>query len=143
MATQGTPNGGLNEIAERVYVNGADFTLVAYTNAQNSLGANTVAADLTQPTQANGYAPIVLNGTWSVTNGVLSYAHPAGPNTDSLGNPGWFPSGVWSAPVTGVALISGSRVMHFFDHRDGNGVAASFTAAAGKRFVVDLATLLA
>ena len=143
MARQGTPFGGLNEIAERAYVNGADFTLIAYTNAQDSLGPNTVAADLTQPTTSNGYAPIVLNGTWSVSNGVLSYAHPAGPNTDSLGNPGWFPSGAWSAGVTGIAIISGSRVMHFHDYRDGAGTPKTFTAAAGKRLVVDLATLLA
>lgn len=143
MARQGTPNGGLNEIAERAYVNGADFTLVAYTNAQDSLGPNTVAADLTQPTSANGYAPIVLTGTWTSTNGVLGYSHPAGPNADALGNPGWFPTGAWSAPVTGVALVYGSRVVQFYDHRDGAGVAASFTAAAGKRLVVDLTTLLA
>jgi hypothetical protein len=143
VARQGTPNGGLNEIAERAYVNGADFTLVAYTNTQDSLGPNTVAADLTQPNQTNGYAPIVLNGTWSVSNGVLTYQHPAGPNTDTLGNPGWFPTGAWSADVTGVALISGSRVMHFHDHRDGNGDPKTFTAANGRRLTVDLSTLVA
>jgi hypothetical protein len=140
---QGTPNGGLNEIAERAYINGADFTLVAYTNAQDSLGPNTVAADLTQPTQSNGYAPLVLNGTWSVNNGLLAYAHPAGPNTDSLGNPGWFPTGAWSAGVTGIALLAGSRVLHYCDHRDGAGTPATFVAAAGRRLVVDLATLVA
>lgn len=143
MARQGTPNGGLNEIAERAYVNGADFTLVAYTNAQDSLGPNSVAADLTQPTQANGYAPIVLTGTWSVNNGVETYLHPAGPNADALGNPTWFASGAWSAPVTGVALIFGARIVHFSDHRDGAGVAATFTAASGKRLSVDLAALAA
>lgn len=143
MARQGTPNGGLAEITERVYVNGADFTLVAYTNTQDSLGANTVAADLTQPTSANGYAPITLNGTWSTNNGVVTYTHPAGPNADALGNPTWFATGAWSAVVTGAALIFGSRVLHFMDHRDSAGNPLTFTAAAGKRFSVDLAALVA
>src|SRR4051812_49331422 len=119
MARQGTPNGGLDEITERAYVNGGDFTLVAYTNAQDSLGPTSMAADLVQPTQSNGYAPIVLTGTWSTSGGVLAYVHPAGPNADALGNPTWFASGAWSAPVTGVAMIFGGRIVHFFDHRDG------------------------
>lgn len=140
---QGTPIGGLAEITERVYVNGADFSLVAYTNAQDSLGPNTVAADLVQPSSANGYAPIVLNGTWVTSNGNVTYTHPAGPNADALGNPTWFATGAWSAAVTGVAIIMGSRVVHFMDHRDGAGSPISFTAAASKRFTVDLATLVA
>lgn len=144
MARQGTPNGGLAEIIERVYVNGPDLTLVAYTNAQDSLGPNTVAADLTQPTVANGYAPIVLPHTgWSQSSGVTSFVQPAGPNADALGNPTWFASGAWSAPVTGMAIIYGTRVLHFMDHRDGSGTAATFTAAAGKRLSVDLASLVA
>ena len=67
MATKGTPNGGLDLIADRVYTSGADFTLVAYQNAADSLSAATVASDLTQPATANGYAPITLNGTWTST----------------------------------------------------------------------------
>jgi hypothetical protein len=143
MAREGTPTGGLDEIAGRAYVNGAAYTLVAYTNAQDSLGPNTVAADLTQPSSANGYAPIVLNGTWTTTNGVLAYLHPAGPNADALGNPTWFATGAWTAPVTGVAIIYGARVVHFKDHRDGAGTPLTFTAASGKRFSVDLASLVA
>lgn len=143
MARQGTPNGGLDEITERAYVNGADFTLVAYTNAQDSLGASSVAADLTQPTSVNGYAPIVLSGTWSTSGGVLTYTHPAGPNADVLGNPSWFPTGAWSAGVTGVALIYGSRIVHFMDHRDAVGSPLTFVAAAGKRFTVDISSLVA
>lgn len=141
MARQGTPNGGLAEITERVYVNGADFTLVAYTNTQDSLGPNTVAADLTQPTSTNGYAPILLTGTWSTLNGVVTYVHPAGPNADAAGNPTWFASGAWSAPVTGVALLYGTRVVHFHDHRDAASAPITFTAAAGKRLTTDLSTL--
>lgn len=143
MARQGTPNGGLDEIAERVYVNGSDFTLVAYTNEHDSLGADTVTADLVQPDEENGYAPIVLDGNWSASNGVTTYTHPAGPEADPNGNPTWFASDAWSAPVTGVAIVSGSRVLHFFDHRDGSGDPTTFVAAAGKRLTVDLATLLA
>lgn len=143
MARQGTPNGGLAEITERAYVNGSDFTLVAYTNAQDSLGPNTLAADLTQLSSSNGYAPIVLDGVWTSNNGVLTYVHPLGSHADAVGNPTWFAAGSWSAPVTGVALIFGTRVVHFMDHRDGAGVAATFIAAAGKRLTVDLSTLTA
>lgn len=140
MARQGTPDAGLTLIAQRVF-EGPDYTLVAYTNTQDSLGAATVASDLTQPTSSNGYAPIVLNGTWSYSAGVASYTHPAGPNADESGNPAWFPTGTWSAPVTGVAIVFGSTVQHFFDLRDGSGAANTFVAAAGKRLVVDLVNL--
>lgn len=141
MARQGTPKGGLNEITKRVYEDGADLTLVCYTNTQDSLTADTVAADLTQPTVANGYAPIVLTGTWSRSDGVVTYTHPAGPSADEFGNPGWFPTGTWSAPVTGVAIIYGSAVVHFMDNRDGGGTPNTFTAASGKKFIVDMATV--
>ncbi len=138
---QGTPKGGLNEITKRVYEDGADLTLVCYTNTQDSLSADSVAAGLTQPTVANGYAPIVLTGTWSRVDGVVTYAHPVGPNADEFGNPAWFPTGTWSAAVTGVAIIFGTAILHFMDTRDGAGTPATFVAASGKKFVVDLATV--
>lgn len=132
MARKGTPNGGLNEIGERAYVNGADFTLVAYTNAPNSLGPTTVAADLVQPTVANGYVPIVMTGTWSINNGILTYDHP--------GDPEWVATGTWSAPVTGVAMIIGSRVQHF---RDFNDAGDSWVAAVGRKLRVNITELVA
>jgi hypothetical protein len=141
MARQGTPTGGLVEITKRVYIDGPDLTLVCYTNTADSLGSSTVAANLTQPTVANGYAPIVLSGTWVTTDGVLSYTHPAGANADEFGNPGWFPTGTWSAAVTGVAIIYGTAVVHFMDNRDSGGSPTTFVAAAGKKFTVDLATV--
>lgn len=138
---QGTPKGGLAEVTKRVYIDGPDLTLVAYTNTQDSLDADSVAADLVQPTASNGYAPIVLTGTWSTTDGVVTYSHPAGPSADEFGNPAWFPTGTWSAPVTGVAIIYGAAIVHFMDNRDGGGSPVTFTAAAGKKFVVDLSTV--
>lgn len=143
MARAGTPIGGRNLYIQRTLIDGAPLTLVAYTNTQDSLGDNTVAADLTQPTQANGYAPITLNGTWSKSNGIAAYVHPAGPNADANGTPCWFPTGAWSAPVTGAALISGTDVVHFVDYRDSEGLPTTFIAVAGKRFPVDIATLFA
>lgn len=130
MAVKGTPTGGLAEIAERVYINGADFTLVAYTNTPNSLGSSTVAADLVQPTAANGYAPIVLNGTWSHLNGVISYDHGGG------SDPEWIATGTWSAVVTGVAMIVGTKVEHFFD------LPTSWTAAIGRKLRVAIRNLI-
>lgn len=129
MATQGTPNAGLDDIASLAYVSGA-LTLVAYTNPGNSLGSTTVAADLTQPTSSNGYAPITLNGTWTSVNGVLTYIH------STPTNPGWTATGAWSANVSGVAIIRGSVVRHFKD------LASAFIAAAGKKLEVDLASVL-
>jgi hypothetical protein len=128
MATSGTPNNGLDEIARRVYVNGASFTLVAYTNAADSLSAATVTADLTQPTSSNGYAPITLSGTWSTSGGVVTYTHP--------GNPTWSATGSWSGVVRGVAIVSGAIVMHFKD------LDTAFTAANGKKLAVDLSQVI-
>lgn len=133
MARSGTPKGGLNEIAERVYVNGADLTLVAYTNTPDSLGPDSVAADLVQPTSANGYAPITLNGTWATNNGIVTYDH------GTPDNPTWTATGTWSAPVTGVAMIYGSRIMHFRDYNDSGG---SWTAADGRKLAVDVTNLV-
>src|SRR5215470_5109651 len=120
MSNKGTPSAGLQEIARRVFT-GPAYSLVAYTNTQGSLGAATVASDLIQPTQANGYAPIVLNGIWSFTAGIATYVHSGGATDDGFGNPCWYPTGAWSAPVTGVALIYNSIVQHFVDYVDATG----------------------
>ena len=131
MATEGTPNGGLdNVIADRVYISGADLTLVAYQNAADSLGPTTVAADLTQPATANGYAPILLDGTWSSTNGVVTYTHSTPPH------PKWDATGTWGGDVNGAAIISGTNVVHFED------LTTPFTAAANKSLLVDLDTIV-
>jgi hypothetical protein len=134
MAVVGTPNSGLDDIGALAYVSGA-LTLVAYTNTANSLSSTTVAADLTQPSSANGYAPIVLDGTWSFSNGVITYVHSAGPNNFS-GNPGWQASGSWSGIVTGVAIIRGTSCRHFKD------LDSAFTASNLKKLVVDLSTVV-
>ncbi len=133
MARSGTPDGGLDEIGERVYVNGADFTLVAYTNTPNSLGNSTMVADLVQPTVANGYAPIALNGTWTTVEGLVEYDH------GTPDNPTWTATGAWSAPVTGAAIITGTRVVHFRDYNDAGG---SWVAANGRKLAVDITNLL-
>lgn len=135
MARKGSPNGGLVEIGERVYVNGAQLTLVAYTNSPNSLGAGTVAADLIQPAEVNGYAPIALNGTWSVdSNGIVTYLHAGGLS------PTWTATGAWSAPVTGAAIIIGARVLHFRDLDDAGG---NWPAQDGRRLAVNIMDTIA
>lgn len=135
MATQGTTNGGLDDVSALAYVSGA-LTLIGYTNAADSLSATTVAADLTQPNSTNGYAPITLDGTWTSVNGILTYVHSAGPNNFG-GNPGWQASGSWSGIVIGVAIIRGSVCRHFKD------LSEPFTAANLRKLVVDLASVLA
>lgn len=125
MASVGTPASGLDDIASLAYVSGA-LTLVAYTNTPNSLSSTTVAADLNQPTTVNGYAPIVLDGTWSSSGGVVTYLH------STPTNPYWLALGAWSANVTGVAIIRGSTCRHFKD------LGSAFIAAAGKKLEIDL-----
>src|SRR6185369_14928944 len=124
MATQGSPLAGLDDIASLAYVSGA-LTLVAYSNPANSLGSSTVAADISQPSSSNGYAPIVLNGTWSSSGGILTYVH------STPTNPGWIATGTWTANVNGVAIVRGSIVRHFKD------LSSAFVAAAGKKLEVD------
>lgn len=144
MATQGTPLLGLQTITEYVYQPGR-FSLVCYTNAQDSLGPNTTFLDLVQPTQQNGYAPILLDGTFTHQNGVVTYEHLNASSRDPvLGSPAWFPTGPWSAPVTGVAMIANvtNRVVHFMDIRNPvSGEPSTWIAAAGKRFTVDISEL--
>jgi len=134
MASQGTPDGGLDDIGALAYTSGL-LTLVGYTNTAGSLSNVTVVADLTQPTTSNGYAPILLDGVWSETNGVLTYVHSAGANNFS-GNPGWQATGVWSATVNGIALIHGTKVRHFMD------LSIPFVAANLKKLVADLSTVI-
>lgn len=141
MAKQGTPLSGLALIAQRVF-SGPAYSLIAYTNTQDSLGPATALSDLMQPTQTNGYAPIVLDGVWDFTGGVATYTHSAGASNDGLGNPSWTASAGWSANVTGVAMIYGSVVQHFMDLRDGSGNPNVFTAAAGKKLAVVISNLV-
>lgn len=132
MSRAGTPLGGLDLIADRVYISGADFTLVLYTNTPNSLGDATVAADLVQPT-GSGYAPITLTGTWASVNGLVTYDH------GTPDNPMWTAGGAWSAPVTGAAMISGTKVVHFRDYNDSGG---NWVAANGKKLAVDITNMV-
>jgi hypothetical protein len=129
LASQGTPNDGLDDIASLAYVSGA-LTLIAYVNTADSLGPTSVFADLNQPTTANGYAPITLDGTWTAVDGVVTYVH------STPTNPAWVALGAWSAAVTGVAIVRGSVLRHFKD------LGSGFTAAAGKKLEIDLNSVL-
>jgi hypothetical protein len=133
MATRGSPKAGRSEIGRRVYVQGAACALVAYTNAPNSLGDNTVSADLTQPSLANGYAPITLaQAGWTTdTNGVDTYLDPA-----TSADPIWICQADWGVTVNGVAMVFGATVMHFVD------LAVPFVATRGKKLAITLANLL-
>ena len=127
MATSGVPTKGLEEIARRVFVGGAAMSLVAYTNAPDSLGAGSLAADLIQPTQTNGYAPITLApASWDPTNGTATYS----------GSTLWSATGPWSLPVNGYAMIYGTAIIIFKD------LPSPFVANNGAKLQPDLLTLL-
>lgn len=130
MATQITPIAGLTELALRAYVEGAAFTLVLYTNAANSLFAGMLAADLVQPPLANGYGPIVMNGQWTVVNGIATYIHTTG------GDPTFSSSGSWGSDAIGAAMVFGAAVIHARDNTH------PFTAAAGKKLAINISNLI-
>jgi hypothetical protein len=126
---EGTPFQGLDYAAGRVY--GSHLSLVAYTNAPNSLGDASTYATLVQPASTNGYAPITLDGTWTILNGTITYLKTGA-------NPGWTATGVWSSTVNGVAMvdIAAGKLLHFRDN------VTPFTAANLKRFEVDVTNLV-
>lgn len=131
MAIKGTPFQGRDAvIMPRVYTG---LTLVLYTNAANSLDDASTGATLVAPV-GTGYAPIALNGVWSSSLGVVTYDHGT-PDDPVFQNTG----GVnWSAQVTGAAILAGASLLHFMD--DPNG---PVTLAAGKKYLVDLSSLVA
>ncbi len=140
---QGTPRAGLDLIARRVYIEGPALTLLAYTNTPDSLSALTVLAELLQPDPENGYGPLLLTPSgFATADGIVTYTHPAGPNTDAFGRPCWFATGAWSAAVTGAAIAFGSTVLHFWDLRDANGDPMTFYASAGRQLAIDPAMIL-
>lgn len=132
MAIKGTPYQGRdNVIAPRVYTG---MTLILYCNLADSLGDSSVYADLVQPT-GTGYAPISLAGVWTSVNGIVTYDH------GTPDDPGWqntHASLNWSLPVTGVALIAGTNLVHFMDFSDG-----AKTMTPSRRLVVNLSTITA
>ena len=129
MATEGTPDQGLDYAAGRVY--GSHLSLVAYTNAPNSLGSASTYASLTQPSSTNGYAPIVLDGTWTFAAGTVSYLK-------SGLNPSWTATGAWSATVNGVAMVdvASGKLLHFRD------CAVPFVAANLRRLEIDITNVV-
>jgi len=136
MSSQGTPNSGLAELAHRCFVLGDALSLVAYTNPLDSLGANTVAADLVEPPLANGYAAIILDPTgWTILGGLSTYVHAAPNNIN--GNPAWSATGSWGAdPVNGFALVYGTACIGFRDRQ------TPWVAAAGRKIEQRIMELL-
>ena len=110
MAIIGTPKEGRDKIiSDRVYTSGT-LDLRCYTNTANSLDADTVFADLVEPT-GTGYGAITLNGVFSETDGVVTYDHgtPDDPEFENTESPG---GSNWSAAVTGIAMTDGTYVLH-------------------------------
>ena len=136
MAASGTPKEGRDKIiSDRVYTSGT-LDLRCYVNAQDSLDADSVFGDLVEPT-GTGYAPISLTGTFSETDGVVTYDHgtpddPVFQNTESAGGSNW------SQPVSGVAMTDGSYILHFVDI-----AAGQVTMTPGKKLRVDISNLVA
>ena len=131
MSVFGTPFEGRDAIAALVYVSG-NLDLRLYTNTKNSLTDNTVLADLTYPS-GTGYAAYTLSGTWSSSNGVVTYSDGS-PAYVTFTNSG---AGDWTGDVTGAAITDGTYVLHFKDF-----VSDPITVAAGQSIRVDVSNLI-
>jgi hypothetical protein len=109
MATWTTPfEGRDNIVAAQVYVSG-NLDLRLYTNAADSLSATTVLADLTAPV-GSGYAIVTLAGSWSSSNGQVTYDHGTPDNVV------WTAADSWSGgDVVGIAMTDGTYVLHTKD----------------------------
>ena len=137
MATKGTPNEGFdNVIAARIYTPNT-LELRCYVNTPDSLGQTSVFADLTEPT-GTGYGPILLNGVYTSTNGVILYDHgtpddPYFENTEPGGGSNW------SQAVTGVVMCTagGGTILHFNDY------VSPVTMTPGKKLSIDISSLVA
>ena len=135
MATSGTPKEGRdNIISDRVYTT-ATLDLRLYVNTADSLDADTVFADLVEPT-GTGYAAISLTGVFSEADGVVTYDHgtpddPVFENTNAAGGANW------SQAITGVAMTDGTYVLHFQD------LVTPVTMAPGKKLKIDISSLIA
>ena len=135
MAIRGTPNEGRdNVISNRVYTtNTLDLRL--YVNLPDSLDASTVFADLVEPT-GTGYAPVTLSGTWSETNGVVTYDDGT-PDDVIFENTNAEGGANWSQDITGAAITDGTYILHFHD------LPTPVTMTPGDRIRVDLSSLIA
>lgn len=131
MASYGTPNEGKdNIIASAVYT--ASLSIGLYTNTQDSLDADSVLADITEPDDgatSDGYARQTLNGSWSFSDGIVTYT----PNIQFENTGG----SSWTNDVTGAFITDGTYLLHFLDR-----VGGPLTMTAGKILEIDISTLL-
>ena len=131
MATSGTPfEARDNYIVPAVYVSGS-LDMRLYTNTADSLSSTTVLADLAYPV-GSGYATYTLSGSYSSTNGVITYNDGTPSNVVFTAGDNW--SG---GDVVGVAMTSGGYLVHFKDLSLG-----PTTMTTGTIIEVDLSTFL-
>jgi len=129
MATSGTPDEGKDSIIVPAVYTGLD--LRAYVNTANSLDADTVFADLTEPT-GSGYAAIALDQSWSSSAGVVTYDH------GTPDDPRWTAGDNWAGgDIVGVAITDGTYVLHFKDLSEG-----PVSMTTDKVLVVDISTII-
>jgi len=129
MATNGTPFEGRDNIIATAVYTGLDLRL--YTNTANSLTVSTILANLTFPS-GTGYATFTLSGTWSSTNGVVTY------DDGTPDNPEFENTGVsnWTGDPTGAVITDGTFILHFKDFALG-----TIVMTPGKVIEVDISTL--
>jgi hypothetical protein len=131
MATSGTPFEGRDSyIVPLVYVSGS-LDMRLYTNTANSLSTTSVLADLTYPS-GSGYATVTLSGTWTSSNGVVTYDDGTPDNVKFTAGDDWT-----GGDVVGVAITDGTYLIHFKDLDIG-----PTTMTTGTIIEVDLSTFI-
>lgn len=131
MPLNGTSYEGIDNVIVPAVYTGLDLRL--YTNAPDSLAKTTVLADLTYPS-GTGYATITLSGTWSSTNGVVTYDHGT-PDNPVFTNSG---GSDWTGTVVGAAITDGTYLLHWKDFTSG-----PLTVVPARDVEIDISSLVA
>jgi hypothetical protein len=87
-------------------------------------------ADLTYPV-GTGYATYTLSGSFSSTNGVVTY------DDGTPDNPVFTAGGDWTGDVVGAAITDGTYLLHFKDFANG-----PYTVTTGESIEIDISSLL-
>ena len=131
MADSGTAHEGVDNVLINAYTG---LKLILYTNGFQAFDRDSVLADFTEPdsvdseSDPNGYAPVLLNGTWSSLQSVIT--HVPDVTFTNTGN-----SEAWNI-VYGAAMVTATHVLHWKDF------ANEYALDVGQSLVVDLSSMV-
>jgi len=139
MATFGTPYEGRDEIiVPLVYQYLSDnsvLNLGLFTNSSGTLGPTSLIGDISEPS-GTGYAAYALEGTWSSSNGVVTYSDgsPANPQFENTGGTDWV------GDITGAYISGAPGVTYYLLHF--KFFSSPITLQPGQVLEIDISSLL-